>query len=73
MLCVLSPGRRLLRTVYYWTLVLGQVAAAFACTTKRQPLFGNGAALNGLSLSLSVFVCLSVCLLVRRAELAACT
>ena len=31
-----------LRTVYYWTLVLGQVAAALASTTKRQPLFGSG-------------------------------
>ena len=30
------------RTVYYWTLVLGQVAAALASTTKRQPLFGSG-------------------------------
>ncbi|OLP79728.1 Potassium-transporting ATPase alpha chain 2 [Symbiodinium microadriaticum] len=29
-------------TVYYWTLVLGQVAAALASTTKRQPLFGSG-------------------------------
>lgn len=27
-------------TVYYWSLVLGQVAAAYACTTKSQPLFG---------------------------------
>ncbi|CAJ1335781.1 unnamed protein product [Effrenium voratum] len=29
-------------TVYYWTLVLGQVAAALCATTKRQPLFGEG-------------------------------
>eukprot|EP00439_Symbiodinium_sp_Y106_P070149 s548_g12.t1 len=33
-------------TVYYWTLVLGQVAAALASTTKRQPLFGSGAPLS---------------------------
>jgi len=29
-------------TVYYWTLVLGQVAAAMSSTTKNQPLFGDG-------------------------------
>lgn len=29
-------------TVYYWTLVLGQVAAALSSTTKSQPLFGDG-------------------------------
>ena len=35
-----------LRTVYYWTLVLGQVAAAMSSTTKNQPLFGDGSALR---------------------------
>ncbi|CAE8585381.1 unnamed protein product [Polarella glacialis] len=29
-------------TVYYWTLVLGQVAAGLCATTKLQPLFGEG-------------------------------
>ena len=28
-------------TVYYWSLVLGQVAAAYCSTTKSQPLFGK--------------------------------
>ena len=39
---ILCPQILSLRTVYYWTLVLGQVAAALASTTKRQPLFGEG-------------------------------
>eukprot|EP00927_Polykrikos_kofoidii_P070973 TRINITY_DN67324_c0_g1_i1.p1 TRINITY_DN67324_c0_g1~~TRINITY_DN67324_c0_g1_i1.p1 ORF type:complete len:1142 (+),score=225.82 TRINITY_DN67324_c0_g1_i1:121-3546(+) len=29
-------------TVYYWTLVFGQIGAALATTTKLQPLFGPG-------------------------------
>merc|ERR1719478_661933 len=29
-------------TVYYWTLVLGQIAAAISTTTKLQSVFGFG-------------------------------
>ncbi len=29
-------------TVYYWTLVLGQIAAAISTTTKLQSVFGIG-------------------------------
>lgn len=29
-------------TVYYWTLVLGQIAAAISTTTKNQSVFGLG-------------------------------
>ena len=49
------------RTVYYWTLVLGQVAAALSSTTKSQPLFGDGVALNSSSIQLirSPLACVS--------------
>jgi len=35
-------------TVYYWTLVLGQIAAAISTTTKLQSVFGLGGAPYGL-------------------------
>lgn len=33
---IITPGK----TVYYWTLVLGQIAAAISTTTKAQSVFG---------------------------------
>mmetsp|Transcript_62122 Transcript_62122/g.133576 ORF Transcript_62122/g.133576 Transcript_62122/m.133576 type:complete len:1091 (+) Transcript_62122:133-3405(+) len=35
-------------TVYYWTLVLGQIAAAISTTTKLQSVFGLGGPAYGL-------------------------
>jgi sodium/potassium-transporting ATPase subunit alpha len=34
-------------TVYYWTLVLGQIAAAISTTTKAQSVFGLGSSTYG--------------------------
>mmetsp|Transcript_88414 Transcript_88414/g.254965 ORF Transcript_88414/g.254965 Transcript_88414/m.254965 type:complete len:258 (+) Transcript_88414:1-774(+) len=35
-------------SIYYWTLVLGQIAAAISTTTKSQSVFGCGGAAYGL-------------------------
>merc|ERR1712000_632498 len=34
-------------SVYYWTLVLGQIAAAISTTTKSQTVFGIGGSAYG--------------------------
>jgi len=51
------------KTVYYWTLVFGQIAAALCTTTKQQPLFGRygyGLPNRALNLMLVLEVLLSL-------------
>lgn len=48
-------------TVYYWTLVFGQIAAALATTTKLQPLLGPGG-YGFPNSTLNVMIIFEICL-----------
>jgi len=50
-------------SVYYWTLVLGQIAAAISTTTKMQSVFGCGGAAYGLPNSILNYMFLGELLL----------
>merc|ERR1711971_262417 len=55
----LSTGK----TVYYWTLVMGQIAAAISTTTKLQSVFGFGSKPYGFpNVTLNVMFILEVAL-----------
>jgi len=52
-------------TVYYWTLVLGQIAAAISTTTKLQSVFGAGGPAYGFpNCSLNMMYVFEICLAV---------